>query len=240
MNYKRVKLTCIPELTVEYEIDTNGVIYGKGRHGDKFEPMHPSDNGRGYLRIHLGKKKGKGFRINTYIHRLVAKQFIPNPENKPQVNHKDGNKKNNNVDNLEWVTKQENEDHKKFVLGNINGYEIFCKNRETGKVYKFMSILDCAKFTGVTDRGIRWALDSIGYSSGWWFSLTGVFPKDLSIPKGHRKKIYARSVKTGECFEFKTYADAVRFAGGPGQIFEVLKGRRQVSHGYYWSYKPFK
>lgn len=56
--------------------------------------------------------------IAQWIHRLVAKAFIPNPHNKPQVNHKDWNTSNNNVDNLEWVTVSENALHSSRVLGN--------------------------------------------------------------------------------------------------------------------------
>lgn len=58
----------------------------------------------GYASVRLPDK-------NHLVHRLVAEAFIPNPENKPQVNHKDGNKRNNNVNNLEWVTQAENMTH---------------------------------------------------------------------------------------------------------------------------------
>ena len=67
--------------------------------------MTPTDNGHGYLVVHL---KANNNRKVSYIHRLVAEHFIDNPENKPEVNHKDYNRHNNDVNNLEWVSRQEN------------------------------------------------------------------------------------------------------------------------------------
>ena len=66
------------------------------------------DKSTSYLRIKLCKD---GIETNYLIHRLVAKAFIPNPDNKPQVNHIDGIKTNNSVDNLEWCTASENQTH---------------------------------------------------------------------------------------------------------------------------------
>ena len=62
----------------------------------------------GYLRVRLYKNnKYKNF----YVHRLVAEAFIPNQKNKPDVNHKDGDKQNNTSTNLEWCTEKENTAH---------------------------------------------------------------------------------------------------------------------------------
>lgn len=65
-----------------------------------------------------------GRRVLRYVHRLVAEMFIENPENKPCVNHIDGDKKNNNYKNLEWVTHKENITHS-ILLGtfHINGHQ---------------------------------------------------------------------------------------------------------------------
>lgn len=62
----------------------------------------------GYLRVEL---YGNGQADGRFIHRLVAQTFIPNPENKPTVNHIDGDKTNNRIENLEWATQHENNQH---------------------------------------------------------------------------------------------------------------------------------
>ena len=74
----------------------------------KFRVLNPytADNGR--KTVVLCKNKDKNY---IRVHRLVAGAFIPNPENKPEVNHLDGNQSNNCVENLEWSTRSENMEH---------------------------------------------------------------------------------------------------------------------------------
>lgn len=70
--------------------------------------MKPFEDEDGYLRISLIKENS---RKKHFVHRLVAINFIPNPENKPEVNHKEGNKKDNRVEMIEWNTTSENQIH---------------------------------------------------------------------------------------------------------------------------------
>lgn len=76
--------------------------------------INPGIGANGYKVVSLWKN-GKG--KTTYVHRLVAETFIPNPERKKTVNHKDGNRTNNNVSNLEWATYAENNLHEYRALG---------------------------------------------------------------------------------------------------------------------------
>ena len=70
--------------------------------------LKPRTSGKGYIKVTL-RKDNKSF--EKYIHILVAEHYIDNPENLPVVNHKDGNKQNCSVDNLEWITYSGNNQH---------------------------------------------------------------------------------------------------------------------------------
>lgn len=70
--------------------------------------LKPREHSSGYLRVQLSRE---GEAVDVYIHRIVSEAFHANLENKDYVNHKDGNKKNNHKDNLEWVTPVENSEH---------------------------------------------------------------------------------------------------------------------------------
>lgn len=77
--------------------------------------MKPNITRFGYARINLRKAKSREYK-SYFIHRLVASHFLDNPNNLPEVNHKDSNRLNNNVLNLEWVSKQDNIKHS-FIYG---------------------------------------------------------------------------------------------------------------------------
>lgn len=91
--------------------------------------LSKSDNGKGYLFVGLYKSKKT---TQHYIHRLVAKAYIANTDKNKQVNHKDGNKSNNNKSNLEWATRHENMNH--AVECGLSSRGTKRKNNKTGYV----------------------------------------------------------------------------------------------------------
>lgn len=136
----------IPGFNGKYKASSLGrirSIYSESKHGKirlTGTILKPSINRRGYYTLKLSKKTCK-------IHRLIALTFHQNPENKPQVNHKDLNQLNNREDNLEWATAKENTNHaqlngrmpmgrKERILSGIRyGRRKKVRHKTTGHVY---------------------------------------------------------------------------------------------------------
>jgi len=94
----------------EYFVTKDGKIFRNGKELKIYRGAYST------LKLSIdGKSKTRT------VHRLVAETYIPNPENKPEVNHWDGNTHNNHVSNLRWSTTSENQKHKHHVLNKCNG-----------------------------------------------------------------------------------------------------------------------
>lgn len=143
--------------------------------GRKGKRLTPQPNEKGYLMVHLynGAKKK-----TAKVHRLVAEAFVPNPRNLPEVNHHDGNKRNNAASNLEWSTRQENVAHAmenglydpaiKKHLEQIDKMKIpvIGTNKLTGEEFEFESINDAARKCNTSGTHIIECFDGRRKSAG--------------------------------------------------------------------------
>lgn len=134
--------------------DKTYFVSNLGRHKNSFGviPQNYKVNENGYIRVLVGTKA-------YALHRLVAFAFIPNPKNKSDVNHKDGNKLNNAVTNLEWLTCSENQQHKHDTgLANQHSRKIVQFDANMNKIKEFPSIVSASKELNTAKSNIRGVL----------------------------------------------------------------------------------
>lgn len=129
-----------------YKVSNFGNIYSVKRKRNL--KLINSHHGHKRIRLYVGSKNWR-----TYaVHRLVAQAFIPNPENLPEVNHKDENSSNNSADNLEWCTKEYNISYGERIAKTYSAVEMLTLD---GAIIKeFDSQVEASKETGIRQGSI--------------------------------------------------------------------------------------
>ena len=143
-----------------YQVSSFGRVKSLNyNHTGKEGILKAVDKGNGYLIVTLCKY-GKSKCL--MVHKLVATTFISNPDNLPEVNHKDENKKNNKVENLEWCSSQYNMEysHGKPVIG---------INKVSGLIIEFPSTKEAERQTGISQSNISACCKGKRYKSAGGF-----------------------------------------------------------------------
>ena len=130
--------------------------------------LKPYKNIDGYMRLSLWSRKQKC----VHIHRVVSESFISNPENKPQVNHKNWIKNDNRVENLEWCTAMENIRHgrKLWLIKNHNNHaskKVYQYTKDLKFIREWQSMMDAQRELWILQTSIsaccRWKLNHTGW-----------------------------------------------------------------------------
>lgn len=160
--------------------------------------MSPATDASGYQRVSFVRPNTKKYKRYA-VHRLVAESFIPNPDYLPQVNHKDENKANNHVDNLEWCTAKYNSnygthnkrcsdsrmgikfsdshlDNLRSAHAEVQGKRVYQFSTDGELISSFMSISDAARFMKTSANNISHCCNGLTKSAcGYIWKFTDVF-----------------------------------------------------------------
>lgn len=202
----------------------------------------------GYMFVHFSLD---GKQINLLVHRIVATCFLPNPNNLPVVNHKDNDRANNRLDNLEWCSREYNEAYKKNFgtsQTQVQGHPVFAVNLETGKVLRFESQCEAARQLGVFQQDICKVIKGKLYQTGgYWFTenKNEITEKKIKEVKAniiqlhshsHTQSVIAIDLNSFKIFYFESQSEAAYLLNvSMGNLSSVINGKLNKTKGFWFT-----
>ena len=201
-------------------------------------------NKDGYMRVGIPVD---GKQATKLVHRLVAQVFIQNPNNWPEVNHKDNDRANNRVENLEFCTPKYNSQYREkygISRAEVAGRPVYAVNLKTHEVSRFKSQIEAGQALGVFQQNINAVIKGKRKQANG-FLFVNDDGNGIEIDKDKLNDIvdgmyliqgvYAVNLTTLEVLRFQSQSEAGRELGVKQQnINDVLKGKRKTAHGYWF------
>lgn len=213
----------------DYAVDESGNVFS-----ERFGLLKLRDNGHGYLQVSL-KLKGVRRWKHAYIHRLVAQAFIPNPLNKPEVNHLDEDKTNNQVSNLEWATRIENSRHgtKNERMIRTRCDDVYVYDYLLNFVGKFVGLAEATRHAlGRTEtRALNRRLENYFFLD----KPIEIFDTEKFlkiVTRSRYRTAVVENVADGEKLIFSTNRAARRFFNNTINVTDAIKHKRLIQSTY--------
>ena len=229
-----MKQIIVDNISTSYFITENGKCYNSNT--GKYLKGQIGKNG--YFSYNLTLPDGSKKRI--YAHRLVATAYIDNPSHKKEINHIDGNKLNNCVDNLEWVTAAENQQH--AINQELRSFNhIFCFNKNKELVAEYLNIAEAAKAVNISKSIIMQEInkDIKTLSGGFYWSKERELGEIKNYQNTGKAKIVNQYDLNGKfIMQYPSTGAAARALGlkSGSHIGECCRGKIPTYKGFVWRY----
>ena len=229
-----MKQIIVDNISTAYYITNDGKCYNSNT-GNYLKGQVNCKNG--YLSYNLTLPDGRKKRC--YAHRLVAIAYIENKYNKKEVNHIDGNKLNNCMDNLEWVSSSENKQHAlENELRKFN--HVFCFSKDKKLVAEYLNIADAAAAAKISYNLIWQELhkEVKALSGGFYWSFSPILEKTIEYKNtGKAKVVYQYDLNGKFIISYPSTGVAAKAIGGtPSHIGECCRGKLKRYKNFVWRY----